>query len=179
MRVFGRPEKIKDFTFKELRTVVPEIPSLEETLRIQHPDQSQFHYMIEVKNDHGLYHPQGIENLKLLLNSFTPQQDFHILSIDLEVYEQLKFLPTSCYLPIARINLLKMSDFAIRNNCAGMTGHFLLSCGHLVNKHLKLNQGFGTGQINSKFWMDHEKNRGITWAFSNNANEISKFLESP
>lgn len=173
-RVFGVDRPVAQFTFDELRTAVPGIPSLQEVL-----DEfgGNTHLMLEIKAEKW---PEAIEQartLQTLLAPFRPCEDFHILALDPDLFQRVDFLPSRTFLPVAELNVSALSRYALDNHCAGLGGHFLLLNNTLKREHDAQGQRLGTGFPTSRNCLFRELHRGIEWVFSNDAVKLQRVLD--
>lgn len=174
-RVFRSNIEISKVTLSELKLHCTLIPSLAET--IQKYGQT-LHLMAEIKEE--VYPDPSYQNkvLKNLFEGLSPQKDYHFLSLSPDMFLFLDFLHPSTFLPVARFNVRKISELALRNNYRGITGHYLLMKDTILKKHHKQRQRVGTGFVSSKNCLSRELNRGVEWIFSNNAVELQKICNS-
>jgi glycerophosphoryl diester phosphodiesterase len=171
-RVFGDATSIASLTSSEIRARLPLIPTLAEVL-------SEFggerHLMIELKET---LNEEQSEVLRDCLSRFEPGQDYHIISLQLEVLLKCKIVPRSAMVPIAEFNVAEMSRGALEHKMAGVAGQYLLVTSKTVESHQKANQQVGTGFIRSRSVLYREVNRGVDWIFTNRAREIMSYLQS-
>lgn len=134
--------------------------------------------MVEIKEEE--YPDPVYQNnvLKDLFDPLTPQVDFHFISLRPEMFRLINFVPSSTFLPSARLNVKRLSNLALWKNYRGVTGHYFLITDAILKKHHKQNQRIGTGYIGSKNCLSRELNRGIEWIFSNNAVELQNICNS-
>lgn len=174
-RLFGIKSEICRLTKSELISDFPLIPTLAEVI---HRYGKKLHLMVEIKTEvfpRPVYQNQIMADL---FSSLEPGKDFHILSMDPEMFNYIKFIPAPTMLPVARLNIRKMSDLAIRNNYAGILAHYLILRDSILIKHQMLGHHTGTGYIGSKNCLFRELNRKVEWLFSNNAGEIQSICNS-
>jgi glycerophosphoryl diester phosphodiesterase len=173
-RLYGRKERIAACTLDELKTLVPDIPSLAEVV-------SRFgktiHLMIEIKGQ--TWPAPGIQEQRLLaaLDGLTAGQDYHWLALDPEI-----LVPFSSTTPRARLAVASgRAEFHSRwvreNNWGGICGHYLLLNDAAVQAHHHLGQQVGTGYVGSRNCLFRELNRGVDWIFSNNAVDLQRSLQ--
>ena len=95
-----------------------------------------------------------------------------------EMFRLINFAPRSTYLPIARINIHRLSDLAIQKNYGGLRGHYLFLTTRLLRRHKAQHQRVGTGFIASKNCLFRELNRGVDWVFSNHAGKLQLLVDT-
>jgi glycerophosphoryl diester phosphodiesterase len=174
-RVFKSDKEIKNLTLAELKTHCKIIPTLS---RVIQKYGKKMHFMVEIKEE--IYPDPVYQNdvLKDLFHQLTPQVDFHFISLLPEMFRLINFVPSSTFVPSARLNIKQLSDLAMMNNYGGIAGHYLLITDTLLKKHHSQKQCIGTGYICSKNCLFRELNRGVEWIFSNNAVELQGILDS-
>lgn len=174
-RVFKSIIKINEITLTELKMHCKLIPSLSEVIQKY---GKKMHFMVEIKEE-AYPNPEYQNNvLKDLFQQLTPNIDFHFITLKPEMFKFLNFVPTSTFIPSARLNVKQLSDMALMKRFGGIAGHYLLINNHLLNKHRMQNQHIGTGYIRSKNCLFRELNRGVEWIFSNHAIELQSICNS-
>lgn len=174
-RVFQSDIKINKVTLAELKTHFKLIPSLAEVIQKY---GKILHLMVEIKKEE---YPDPVYQNKVLKDLFyglSPQEDFHFLSFSPDMFNLIDFLSPSIFLPIARLNVKKISKLGLQKNYRGITGHYLFLTDTVLEKHCKRGQQVGTGFIRSKNCLFRELNRGVKWIFSNHAVELQKICNS-
>lgn len=166
---FDRP--LSNCRFSELRERLPQVPRLDEVVKLTHP---QLHLFIEAKE--SLDTATKKQTFQQTLHSLQPVRDFHIMSLEPEIFESFDFLPPQCFLPVAEWNFKKLSDLALQKGWAGLTGHYLLLNSDLVHSHRQQGQVCGTGFINSENLLYRELNRGVEWVFTDRAVSLKAIL---
>jgi glycerophosphoryl diester phosphodiesterase len=174
-RVFGHSLLINETTFDELRTRLPEIPTLREVVA---EFGGNTHLMIELKGDTWPGDAGRTDELKHALASIEHKKDYHLLSLDLQLYQHIDFVPSSCFFPVAETNINTVSQYAIENDCAGFAGHYLLLGENIRRQHDAMGQQTGTGFPTSENCFRRELNRGVQWVFSNHAVKLEKIRRS-
>lgn len=173
-RLFGSRHPICRLKLAEIKRSFPIIPSLMEVV-----DRfgRTLHLMIEIKAED--YPDPEYQNrvLKQILTPLKPRLDYHLLSLDPEMFNRFDFVSSDTFIPIAETNVRRMSKMAFRKNFRGLSGHFVLMTDAVVKKHLQSNQPVGTGFVNSENCMFRELNRGVTWVFSQKALEMQSVLD--
>ncbi len=174
LRVFDQRERICDLTLAELQIASPQIPTLEELLDRY---AGRIHLMIELKAEDYPDPARQRAHLQRLLSELEPAADFHFLSLDQRMFEHLADFPSACWLPVARVNIRQMSDFALAHNCAGCAGPYSLISGARVQRHLDAGQQVGVGFPAHKNVLFRELGRGVRWIFSNQALRLQTIVD--
>ncbi len=170
-RLWGKDVAIGELTFRELRQLVPQVPSLTEVVRNY---SKHLHLFIELKAPFTA-EAQLIESLSQL----NPCEDYHLLSLDKEIFASFSQFPNKALLLVAGHNNVKeFCQLSLEKKYGGVLGHYLL----LNNRRLKQlqtdkDQVFGVGMIDSKYALYRELNRGIQWLFSNNIPLLESCLQ--
>jgi glycerophosphoryl diester phosphodiesterase len=174
-RMFKSNIEVNKVTLSELKQQYNLIPSLSEVIQKY---GKTLHLMVEIKEEE--YPDPVYQNkvLKHLFDPLTPQVDFHFISLRPEMFMLINFVPSSTFLPSARLNVKRLSDQALLKNYRGITGHYFLIIDTTLKKHQQQNQRVGTGFVGSKNCLCRELNRGIEWIFSNNAVELQHICNS-
>lgn len=174
-RLFGSTLEISKENLAGLRSRFPLIPTLEEVVERY---AGKMHLMVEIKKD---FYPDPHYQKTILrktLSPLKPQEDFHLLSLTPEMFGFVDFLPASVLLPVARLNIRRLSALAVQNNYAGIAGHYLFLTDNLIKRHRRHRQMVGTGYVSSRNCLLRELNRGVDWIFSNNALEVQAIRDS-
>ena len=166
LRVFGENLVVNQLTLDELQTSIPEIPSL---VQVVQRFGRKLHLMVELKKEK--FSDPGYQRscLRELFSSLNPGKDFHILALDLDLFELVDFIPNEAKLPVAEFNIGEFSKRALQENYAGLSGQYLLLTKQLIQKHRNSNQKAGTGFIGSRFCFYRELNRRVEWIFTDDA----------
>ncbi|MCB1844236.1 MAG: hypothetical protein KDI09_14845 [Halioglobus sp.] len=165
-RVFGIRERLADLRFDALRTRCPGVPTLEEVLLRFGKER---HLMLELKAERWPQAARQAQTLAALLSDFEPGRDYHLLSLQVEMFAQAGFVPPQACLPVAETNVGRMSRIALERGYAGIGGHYLLLGESLRRRHAAAGQRIGTGFPASGNCLRRELNRGVEWIFSNHA----------
>ncbi|KTD44898.1 glycerophosphoryl diester phosphodiesterase [Legionella quateirensis] len=168
-RLWGHDATISDLTFNELRSLVPDIPSLAEVIAEY---SSDLHLFIELKSPFK-------DELALMniLRGLSPAKDFHLLALDASIFDSLTLFPKKSLLLVAvHNNVNQFCELSIREQYGGVMGSYLLLTNKKRNKLNEANQVSGVGFVNSKNSLYRELNRGINWIFTNQAIEVSQYL---
>jgi len=174
-RIFGLNEEIRNLTLNELKDRFPLVPSLEEIIS-RYGDK--LHLMVEIKEEVYPEPPRQNEILKGLFKGLEPGEDFHLISLTPGMFKLFDFVPLSAFLPVALVNLQRMSELALKENYGGVNGHYLFITKKRMEKHRRAGQKVGAGYIGSKNSLCRELNRGIEWIFSNNGVELQGIRNS-
>jgi len=165
-RVFGLCLEIRHTALADLRTACPLVPTLAEVV-----DRygRRVHLMIEVKEEP---YPDPVRQnriLRGLLQSVRPQTDFHVLSLAPRMLDLIEVVPKTACMPVARLNLSRLSRLVVRERMAAVAGHYLFVTPKTIRRHHLLGQRVATGYIRSQNCLFREINRGVDWIFSNHA----------
>ena len=175
MRVFGKPVRICDVSFSELRAGCPHIPLVEEVIQ---RFGRRMHLMVEIKEE-AYPDPAGQNQiLKALFDPLKPGDDYHLLSLSEVMFGMIDFASGSAFLPVSEWNYEGFSRLAAERNYSGIAGHYVLLSKGLLKRHHDSGQKVGTGYIGSKNCLFRELNRGVDWIFSNNAAGIQRIVNS-
>jgi len=174
-RVFGMDVQIAEHDFESLKSLCPSVPSLQQVVE---RFGNKMHLMIEVK--HEPYPNPEHQNtiLEAIFSNLIPGQDYHLISLDPEMLELIECVPDHAKMPVAELNVGKLSEIALEKNYAGVLGHYFLLHGRLVQKHLEAGQKVGTGYPDSRNCMSRELNRGVNWLFSNDAGGLEQIRKA-
>jgi glycerophosphoryl diester phosphodiesterase len=172
-RVFGLPRTVSACTLEELRRDCPGLPSLAEVIGRY---GGKTHLMVEVKQER--YPDPGRQNriLQDLFSALTPGADFHLLSLAPEMFRRTPFAPPSACLPVARLNVARLSRLALREGFAGVAGHYALVGDALIRRQHAAGQRVGTGYPRSMRVLARELNRQVDWIFTNHAGRIQNWV---
>jgi glycerophosphoryl diester phosphodiesterase len=172
-RVFGSKLEIREATLAELKSECPLVPSLAEMIQRY---GKRIHLMIEIKAE---VYPDPVRQgriLKDLFSALEPEEDYHFLTMKPNMFDLIEFVPKSTFLPVASFNFSRLSTLAIRQNLAGIAGHYALLTKSRLKKHRELKQKLATGYVNSKNCLFREVNRNVEWVFSDNAVELQRVV---
>lgn len=174
-RVWGQDFKVQDKTFKELRLLIPQIPSLEEVVGIL---GGKIHFFIELKEEKFPKLLEQKATLDGILTSLKPTIDFHIISLSTGPIQKFNLYDLKTYLLVGDLNFLAMSELALVNGYGGITGHYLLATQEVLNNHHSLDQKIGTGFIRTMACLKREVNRDVEWLFTNHPWNLRKVLSA-
>jgi len=165
-RLAGRQVKVRDLTLAELKLSCAWIPSLREVIARY---GKRLHLMIELKQEKYPDPRYQCRLLQELLKPLVPTADFHLITLDPDLFALIEFVPRPALLPIAELNVARLSRLSLSAGYGGILGHYLLLTGPVLKRHLQNGQQVGTGFVNSESCLFRELNRGVTWIFSDNA----------
>ena len=172
-RMFGDSLTIGQTMFDHLRKDFPQIPTLFEVLTRY---GKNMHLMVEIKAE---VYPDPAYQSRILSQAFsglTPEEDYHFLALNPQLFEYADFVSPATYIPVAQLNLREMSRMVLQENYGGIAGHYLLITDARMQDHHAHNQKVGTAYICSRNSLFREINRGVDWIFSNHACRIQGIL---
>jgi len=174
-RVFGKTYTIRNMSFAALREAIPEIPTLAELI-----DEfgGNTHLMLELKDEEFPELERQKDILNEHLSGLKPRDDYHILALDVDLFETFDIQPRQACVSVSMINARSLSKTTLSEGYGGFTGHYVLLNDRLKALHGAAGQSFGTGFIRSKNCLYRELNRGIEWIFTNDAVEIQGILDA-
>jgi glycerophosphoryl diester phosphodiesterase len=172
-RVFDLDLNIGDVTLEELKSRCPAVTSLSEVVRKY---GKKLHLMVEIKTETYRDPKRQNEIFKDCFSALEPQKDYHLMSLEPKMFDLITFVPASTFIPIAMLNLSRLSELAVNKNYRGVAGHYLLLTNAIMAKHGRKGQKVGTGYPGSKKCLFREINRGVEWIFSNNAGELQAIV---
>lgn len=168
-RLWQQDVAIAELSFSELRHLAPEVPSLEEVVD---EFSDSLHLFIELK--------VPIVNQQVLLEVLSgcePIKQYHLLTFDPHLYEELDRIPKSALLLVAaHNNISALCDLSIKKQYAGVLGNYLLFTKKRQSELMQANQFPGVGFVNSKNSLYRELNRGMQLLFTNEAERVSRYL---
>jgi glycerophosphoryl diester phosphodiesterase len=172
-RLFGRPERIDALPLGQLTRRFPAIAVLEEVVRRY---GRRLHLMIEIKPIAAHAAARCALILMHRLRGLRPVADYHLMSLKPEMFKDYHQLPSDALLPIAELNVHRLSRLALKNDYAGLAGHFLLLTPKRIARHQNCGQKIGTGFVDTWPCLCREVGRGVDWLFSNRAVELQARL---
>lgn len=171
-RLWGHSLTIADLTFRELRALVPGIPSLDEVVAAF---GQSVHLFIELK---APFHDE--DALVKALKGLSAGTNYHLLSLDVGIFRSMSQFPRNALLLVAaHNNVEEFCTISQNEHYGGVLGHYFLISKKTINKMKAADQVIGVGQIDSKYSMYRELNRGINLLFTNRAAEIQVYLDHP
>lgn len=182
LRVFGVATEIASLTFRELRERHPLIPHFKEVL--EHFGR-RTHLMIELKRlplsaPSRILSSVQLEKISEALRDLSPSQDYHFMSLQMELLEQAvakALAPKSAIFSIAEVNVGRVSEKTLREGWAGFTGQYILVSQERIRLHQEAGQQVGTGFADSENVLYREIGRGVDWVFTNRAPDMSQALK--
>lgn len=173
-RVFGSTLEVNKVTLDELQSEIPAIPTLAQVIQRY---GKKIHLMVEIKADLLADFEYQQARIKELFCCLEPQIDFHILALDSDLFKLVSFLPGLALMPVAEFNICALSEEALENGYAGISGQYLLMRKNIIRKHRRRNQNTGTGFVRSRYSFYRELNRGVEWIFSNHAIKLRRIQQ--
>lgn len=169
-RLWRHNEAISSLNFKQLRRLVPGVPSLAEVIA---EFGGSMHLFIELKapfkDECVLF--ESLKNLQ-------PCLDYHLLSLDASIFKSMtQFTKHTLLLVAVHNNLSQLCDLSIRENYGGVLGSYLLLTNKLIRTLKVANKVYGVGFVDSKYSLYRELHRGVHWLFTNHALSVSQFLK--
>lgn len=174
LRVFDLNLRVADVTLDQLQQQCPLVPTLKQVIA---RFGQRLHMMVEVKSE--LY-PQPDRQNELLADLFRPlnaREDYHLLSLDPQMFDLVTFVPRSACFPVAQTQVTAFSRLASSEDFGGLLGHYLLLNDTLVKRHHHNSQEIGTGYIGSRNCLFRELQRGVDYIFSNCAARMQKMVD--
>jgi glycerophosphoryl diester phosphodiesterase len=161
---------IAQVPFSDLRTQVPEIPTLTEVIK---EFGTHIHLFIELKK------MPNEDLLMQALQDLHPGKDYHLLTLDVLNFQALSQFPKQALLLVALYNNIKQfCELSLKEEYGGVLGHYLLLTSKLTKQLRNQKQRIGVGFVNSKYSLYRELNRDIDWLFTNQAIKVSACLRS-
>ena len=169
-RIFDSPMIVSEHSLAELQNALPQIPSLQQVIKRY---GKKIHLMVELKQEEFPDIDRQRNTLKTMFEDLTPGQDFHLISLEPELFKVFDIIPKSSMMPIAETNTTAISQHAILEGYAGISGQYLLMSDRLIKKHAYHQQKIGTGFTRSRYCFYRELNRDVEWIFTNHAIKLS------
>ena len=171
LRVFGHNVSVADLSFAKLALMVPQLPHLEALIARY---AGRAHLMIELKT-------RGSQNaerrLADVLGLLTPVADYHLLSLDTDLFAALPDLPGDVRLPVSKTNTQAMLDWSLAHPSAGLAGaQFFLRQSH-IQQLRDSGRAIGSGFVERRGTLWREIGRGAEWIFSNNPVPLQRMLD--
>lgn len=170
-RVFKSPMQINEYLLADIQRQIPSIPSLQQVIQRY---GGKMHLMIELKQEDFRDIELQRSRLSSLLSGLVPARDFHLLALEPELFKLFNIVPKFAMLPVAELNLRRLSQQAIENDYAGISGQYLLMTERLIKKHRNHSQKIGVGFVSSRSCLYRELGRNVDWIFSNHAIALSR-----
>lgn len=171
-RVFGLPDVIADTPWATLRRRAPQLPHLADLVE-RYAGRS--HLMVEIKTRGAARAEQRLVDR---LAGLIPARDYHLLALDTALFAGARTLPAACHLPVAKLNLSRLANWALAHDCAGLAGpHLLLRSADI--QRLQAERPFlGAGFVSRPRVLMREIARGIEWIFTNQPLRLQHALDA-
>lgn len=172
-RVFGKPVRVCEVTADELRASLPLVPTLAEVVARYGGKQ---HLMIEIKDDP---YPDPETQYRILEETLAPLKaidDYHFLALDPDLFRHVPFATRATCIPVAELNIHRLSRVALERELGGLFGHFLLLTNAMKQRHEVAGQRIGTGFPASRNVLYRELNRGVDWIFTNHPVHLQQIV---
>ena len=168
-RLWGHKESIANLSFAQLRNLEPNIPSLDEVVK---EFGRHLHLFIEIKSP--------FIDARLLFESLKdlrPEKDYHILSLKADYFSSITQFPKACLLLVPLHNNVKaFCNLSLKEQYGGVLGSYVLLTASMIKVLQADKQKIGVGFVDSKNGLYREINRGIRWIFTNNAEEVVRYM---
>ena len=169
-RLWRRREAIAQLTFAQLNTLEPAVPRLDDVVARY---GQKMHLFIELKAPF-----RSETQLQSVLHSLTPIKDYHLISLNAEVLENLTCFPNKALLLVPEhVNVSRFCRLSLANQYGGILGHYLLFTQKRIDHLRDAGQQFGVGFVDSQSSAYREMNRGIDWLFTDHAERMIRVLK--
>ena len=172
-RVFGRDLRVGDCRLQDLKKACPHLPTLAEVV-----DRygGKVHLMMELKAE--AYPDPSRQNRILgeIFEALRPDLDFHLLSLEPDMFGLITFAPATAFVPVARLNFPDLCRRAMQKGYGGVAGHYALVTDAAIQRLHAAGQKVGTGYPRSRNCLFREIHRGVDWIFSNRAGEVQRLI---
>ena len=171
---------ISQTSFSEIRDQLPEIPTLKEVID-KYADK--IHFFIEIKietlkNFEEATQLKAIKKLKKNLSSLTPGENYHLMSLNTNLFKFIDFVPKEYQVSISLTNTKEIFKKTLKYDLGAMTGSYFLITDSQVKELLKEKKQVGLGFITSKNCLYKQINKGCYWIFTNHPKRINKYLNN-
>jgi glycerophosphoryl diester phosphodiesterase len=172
-RVFGLDLGIGISTLRDLKKQCPQLPTLSEVVGRY---GGKVHLMMEIKAE--AYPDRKRQNRILgdIFQALRPGYDFHLLSLEPQMFRAITFAPTTAFVPVARLNFPNLCRLALREGYGGVAGHYALITGSAIQNLHAAGRKVGTGYPQSRNCLFRELQRGVDWIFSTHAARVQRFI---
>lgn len=168
-RLWGHDRAIVNMSFDELRALVPDVPTLNEVVAAY---GDSMHLFIELKTPF-----QDEDILVQALNGLSAGKNYHLLTLNSEIFDSLSQFPKKALLLVAsHNNVHQFCNISLNENYGGVLGHYFLINNKIINQLKAAKKIVGVGMVDSKYSLYRELNRGINWLFTNRAEEVNFYL---
>ena len=158
-RCHRHPGVLRDMSFKDLRTNVPAVPTLEEVLALRN-----LHFMVEVKK---ALSPDQITVLQRQFSELEPIKDFHLLALHPELVRPNSSMPREAWILVGDVNLKSCARISMERGLGGVAGHYLFMTNSLIAQLHQRGQKAGSGFLSTHNLFNREWVRGVDWVFTN------------
>ena len=165
-RLFQGNIRISETGFSQLTAQYPQIPSL---VAVVQRYGRHLHLMVELKPRTFTQPQRQSQILQEVFADLMPGQDYHLISMSPELFQDIHFLPSSTFLPIAQLNVGRFSQLANQHHYGGLLGHYSLIRRSDIIHHRGAGRQIGTGFVNSTACLYRELNRKVEWIFTDQA----------
>ncbi|WP_353108625.1 glycerophosphodiester phosphodiesterase [Salinisphaera dokdonensis] len=170
-RVFGLPDVVAETPWQTLRRRAPHLPHLGDFIARY---AGRCHFMAELKTRGSARAEQRMTDS---LGVLEPVREFHVLSLDMTLFEAAAALPAACHLPVAKLNLGRLHDWALTHDCAGLAGPHLLMRRRQIRALQAARPFVGAGFVSRPGVLMREIARGIEWIFTNEPLRLQRALD--
>ena len=174
LRTFGVDISIAKTSFESLRSALPQIPTLKET--IAHL-KDRAHLMIEIKKCDVPTTRKQANEIGYLLSHLEAAKDYHLMSLEPKALLKAALAPNRALLAIAEFDLISLSRLVLEEKMGGFTAHYALLTQRMIDRHLAADQKLGTGFTASRSVLYREIDRGIDWIYTNDATQVAQFKQ--
>lgn len=174
-RLFNASLKINALSLAELQRSYPMIPSLEAVVERY---GKKLHLMAEIKYEP--YPDLSYQNkvLEAIFAKLVPNQDYHLMTLDMRILDMVTFVKSKTWLLIAEINTNHLFKQVLERQLGGITGYYVFVDNSILKACQQRGLLCGTGHIDNKNCLYRELNRGIEWIFTNRATYLQAQLRS-
>ena len=171
-RVFGLPDVVAQTPWKRLRRQAPNLPHLDELIERY---SGRTHFMAELKTRGSARAEQRFTDR---LAALVPVRDFHVLSLEMPLFEAVAALPAACHLPVAKLNLGEIQRWTLSHDCAGLAGPHLLMRQRQIRALQAARPFVGAGFVSRPGVLMREIARGVEWIFTNHPLRLQRALDA-
>ncbi len=174
-RLYGHEKQIRDLSFKELRGLVPLVPTLAEVLGAPYlrGGGAPPGFFIEIKTE---LNEAQVMILERSLQGLQVGRDYHFLVLDPRLVRVTSRFPARAWILVGELRLASLVDISIERGLGGVAGHYLGMSNKLVRRLKGAQQLAGVGFIPNKNLFNREWKRGIDFVFTNS---IASHLAGP
>ncbi len=166
-RLWKKEEAIEDCDWAQLRSLAPQIPTLDSVVQSY---GKKMHLFIELK-----HLPKDANALETCLKPLTPGIDYHLIALEASILRALNTFPSeACLLVSSHKNTSQFVNLCIEEGYGGVLGHYLLLNKTKINRLKQHKKMAGVGFIGSKNALYRALNLGIHEVFTNQAESLTK-----